>query len=84
MASEGDALHFPPATWSGTELPTEEDEPSTRGADVPWDPPAPPLVAEGEVTEECPSGGDKILPASLGQAEGHFHFHSSPEKSVIG
>ena len=66
------------------DIPTEEDEPSTGGADVPWDPPTTPLVAQGEVAEECPGGGEKSLRAPLGPAEGHFHFHSSLEKRVMG
>lgn len=83
MASGVGALHFLPATWRA-EIPTEEDEPTTGCLDVPWDPPAPPLVAQGEVAEEYPGGGNKSLHAPLGPAEGHFHFNSSLEKRVTG
>jgi len=66
MASGMGTLHFPPATWRA-EVTTEEDEPSTEGKNVPWDPPAPPLLAQREDAEECPGGGDKSLCGPLDQ-----------------
>lgn len=49
---------------------------------MPWEPPAPPLAAQGEDAEECPGQEDKSLGAPQGQAGGQFHFHGCLEKRV--
>ncbi|KAJ7407224.1 hypothetical protein BTVI_63720 [Pitangus sulphuratus] len=64
-----------PATWRVDIIHTEDVELLTGGTDVSWDPPAPPLVAHGEIAEEYPDEGDKSLHALLEQDEGHFQFH---------